>query len=133
MDVRLLAIPLLGPVCWNIYTTFLGIAYNFDLPTRPSINPGQFMFAIMVTALILIFVLSTQLIWNFQSDDTLIQLLKAATILCIFFDVYASWIGTKWIISFDDTDPGKSVGLAFVVVLVVLSKLCLSIILFRKA
>jgi hypothetical protein len=132
MNGQLLAIPLLIPVVWNLYTTFIGLSVIFDLPTHPSINPGQFAFAIIITTLVFIFVVASQLIWNFGSDDTLVLLLKAASILCIFFDVYASWIGTKWITSFDDGDPGKAVGLAFVVVLAVLSKLGLSIILFRN-
>ena len=130
--MNLIAIPLLIPVVWNVYTTFLGLSDLFDLPTNPSINPGQFVFGIIITMLILIFVLATQLIWNYGSDDLLVALLKAASILCIAFDVVASWHGTKQIISFYDDDPGKAVGLAFVVVLVVLSKLGLSIILFRK-
>lgn len=132
MNVNLIAIPLLIPVAWNIYTTFLGLSDIFDLPTNPNINPGQFTFAAIVTLLVFLFVLATQLIWNFKEDDTLVLLLKAAAIICIAFDVFASWHGTKQLISFDDGDPGKAVGLAFVVVLTVLAKLSLSMILFRE-
>lgn len=132
MNVNLIAIPLLIPVFWNVYTTFLGLSDLFDLPTNPSINPGQFAFAIIVTTLVLLFVLSTKLIWSLGSDDTLAGLLKAATVLCIAFDVFASLLGTKRIISFDEADPGKTVGLAFIVVLVVLAKVALSYILFQS-
>ena len=54
MNVRLLAIPLLAPVIWNIYTTFRGLSDFFDLPTHPSINPGQFAFGVVVTIIVII-------------------------------------------------------------------------------
>lgn len=132
MSVKLVAIPLLAPAAWNLYTTFRGLSDFFDLPTNPNINPGQFLFGIIVTIIIISFVIASQLIWSFRSDDAPVLLLKAASVTCILIDVFASWVGTKQIISFDEDDPGKSVGLALVVALVVLSKIGLSIILFRK-
>ena len=131
-SVKLLAIPLLAPAIWNLYTTFRGLADFFDLPTHPSINPGQFAFGIVVTIIVIGFVVASSLIWSFPSDDAPILLLKAASVICILIDVGASWIGTKRVISFDDDDPGKAIGLALVIALVVLSKIGLSTVLFDR-
>ena len=125
-----LAILLLAPAAWNVYTTFRGLSDFFDLPTHPSINPGQFAFCIVITIIVISFVIASRLIWKIQSEEAPVLLLKAASLICILIDVGASWIGTKRVISFDDYDPGKAVGLALVVALVVLSKLGLSMLLF---
>ena len=130
MNVQLLAIPLLAPALWNLYTTFRGLADFFDLPTNPSINPGQFAFGIVVTIIVIGFVVASRLIWSVPSDDPPVLLLKAASLICIAIDVAASWIGTKRVISFDDDNPGKAFGLALVIALVVLSKIGLSTLLF---
>jgi hypothetical protein len=130
MNPQLLAIPLLAPAIWNMYTTFRGLTDFFDLPTHPSINPGQFAFGIVVTVIVIGFVIASRLIWSIPSEDVPVLLLKAASVICILIDVGASWIGTKRVISFDDDDPGKAVGLALVVALVVLSKIGLSTLLF---
>jgi hypothetical protein len=130
MNVQLLAIPLLAPAFWNLYTTFRGLADFFDLPTNPSINPGQFAFGVVATVIVIGFVVASRLIWSVASDDPPVLLLKAASVICILVDVGASWIGTKRVISFDDDDPGKAFGLALVIALVVLSKIGLSTLLF---
>jgi hypothetical protein len=127
--VRLLAIPLLAPVVWNIYTTFRGLCDFFDLPTHPSINPGQFLFGIMVTIIVIGFVVASRAIWN-SPDEAPFVLLKAASIVCIAIDVAASWVGTKHVIMFDYEDPAKAFGLALMVALLVLSKIALSTLLF---
>lgn len=132
MNVQLLAIPLLAPAFWNLYTTFRGLSDFFDLPTNPSINPGQFAFGIVVTIIVIGFVIASRLIWSVPSDDPPVLLLKAASVICIAIDVGASWIGTKRVISFDDDDPAKNFALALVIALVVLSKIGLSTILFDK-
>ncbi len=129
MNVRLLAIPLLAPVIWNIYTTFRGLSDFFDLPTHPSINPGQFAFGIVVTIIVIGFVVASRAIWN-SPDETPFLLLKAASVVCIAIDVAASWVGTKHVISFDYDDQGKAFGLALMVALLVLSKIALSTLLF---
>ena len=130
MNVQLLAIPLLAPALWNLYTTFRGLADFFDLPTNPSINPGQFAFGIVVTIIFIGFVIASRLIWSVPSDDPPVLLLKAASVICIAIDVAASWIGTKRVISFDDDNPGKAFCLAVVIDLFVLSKIVLSTLLF---
>ena len=132
MNVQLLAIPLLAPALWNLYTTFRGLADFFDLPTNPSINPGQFAFGIVVTIIVIGFVVASRLIWSVPSDDPPVLLLKVACLVCIGIDVAASWEGTKRVISFEDDNPGKAFGLALVIALVVLSKLGLSTLLFDK-
>ena len=129
MNVRLLAIPLLVPVIWNIYTTRQGLCDFFDLPTHPSINPGQFVFGIMVTIIVIGFVIASRAIWT-APDDASFVVLKAASMVCIAIDVAASWFGTKHVISFDYNDPAKAFGLALVVALLVLSKIALSMLLF---
>ena len=130
MDVRPLAIILLlPPVIWNIYTTRQGLCDFFDLPTHPSINPGQFVFGIMVTIIVIGFVIASRAIWSLR-DEGPFALLKAASVVCIAIDVAASWYGTKHVISFDFDDPGKAFGLALMVALLVLSKIALSMILF---
>ena len=132
MNVQLLAIPLLAPALWNLYTTFRGLADFFDLPTNPSINPGQFAFGIVVTIIVIGFVVASRLIWSRGSVDTPMLLLKVACLVCIGIDVAASWEGTKRVISFEDDNPGKAFALALVIALVVLSKLGLSTLLFDK-
>ncbi len=129
MNGQLLAIPLLIPVLWNIYTTFRGIADFFDLPTHPSINPGQFAFGIVITIIVTSFVIAIRAIWS-APDAAPFLMLKAASVVCVAIDVAASWVGTKHVISFDDDDPGKAFGLALVVALIVLSKIALSTLLF---
>ena len=129
MNVRLLAIPLLAPVIWNIYTTFRGLCDFFDLPTHPSINPGQWAFGIVVTIIVIGFVIASRAIWT-APDDASFVVLKAASIVCIAIDVAASWFGTKHVLSFDYNDPAKAFGLALVVALLVLSKIALSTLLF---
>ena len=64
MSVKLLAIPLLAPAIWNLYTTFRGLSDFFDLPTHPSINPGQFAFGVVVTIIVIGFVVASRLIWS---------------------------------------------------------------------
>ncbi len=132
MNAQLLALPLLGPAIWNLYTTFRGLTDFFDLPTHPSINPGQFAFGIVVTVIVVAFVIGSRVIWSIDADDAPVLLLKAASVICILIDVGASWIGTKRVISFDDDDPGKVIALALVVALVVLSKIGLSTLLFSN-
>jgi hypothetical protein len=129
LSVRLLAIALLAPVIWNIYTTFRGLSDFFDLPTHPSINPGQFAFGIVVTVIVSGFVIASRVIWN-SSDGALFPLLKAASVVCVAIDVAASWFGTKHVISFNYDDPAKAFGLALVVAVVVLSMIGLSKLLF---
>ncbi len=132
MNGQLLAIPLLAPAIWNLYTTFRGISDFFDLPTHPSINPGQFAFGIVITIIVIGFVIGSRLIWSTAPDDTPGLLLKIASVICILIDVGASWIGTKRVISFEDDDPGKALALALVIALVVLSKIGLSTLLFSN-
>ncbi len=86
----------------------------------------------VVTIIVIGFVVASRLIWSIPSDDVPVLLLKAASVICILIDVGASWIGTKRVISFDDDDPGKAIGLALVIALVVLSKIGLSTLLFDK-
>jgi tryptophan-rich sensory protein len=130
MEVRLLAIILLlAPVIWNIYTTRQGLCDFFDLPTHPSINPGQFVFGIVVTIIVIGFVVASRAIWSAR-DEAPFALLKAASVVCIAIDAAASWFGTKHVISFDYEDPAKAVGLALMVALLVLSKIALSMLLF---
>ena len=130
MNPQLLAIPLLAPALWNLYTTFMGLSLFFDLPTNPNINPGQFAFGVIVTIIVIGFVVASRLIWTALPDDMPGLLLKVAIVICILIDVGASWIGTKRVISFDDDDPAKAFGLALVIALVVLSKIGLSSVLF---
>jgi tryptophan-rich sensory protein len=108
----------------------MGLSAFFDLPTNPNINPGQFVFGVIVTIIVIGFVIASRLIWTILPDDTPGLLLKVAIIICILIDVGASWIGTKRVISFDDDDPVKAFGLALVIALVVLSKIGLSSVLF---
>ncbi len=131
MNAQLLAIPLLAPVLWNIYTTFRGVADFFDLPTHFSINPGQFVFGIVITIIVIGFVIASRAIWT-ASDEVPFVLLKAASVVCVAIDAAASWVGTKHVLSFDYDDPGKAFGLALVVALLVLSKIALSALLFPE-
>jgi hypothetical protein len=128
--VRLLAIPLLAPAIWNLYTTFRGLADFFDLPSHPSINPGQFALGIAVTIIVIGFVIASRPIWSFVSEEPPFLLLKAVSVTCILINTGAAWVGMKHVMSFGDADPGKSFSLAFVVALTVLSMIGLSKLLF---
>lgn len=126
----LLAIPLLGTAIWCMYVSFRGLTDFFDLSTHMSINPGQFVFGVVVTVIVIGFVIASRLIWSIESENVPVLLLKAASVICILIDVAASWLGTIRLISFDSDDPWKATGLALVVALTILSIIGLSTLLF---
>jgi len=119
---RLLAIPLLPAVVWNIYTTFRGISILFDLPRNPNINPGQFAFGIIVTLIVIGLVLASSLAFsNNNSEELPASVLKGAWLAAVFFNLVASWVGTKRLILYEDDDPGKKFAVLVIVTLIVLS------------
>ena len=130
LSVRLLAIPHLVPTVWGIYVTFRGLSDFFDLPTHPSIKPGQFALGIVVTIIVIGFVIASRPIWKLVSEDVPFLLLKAASVVCIAINVSAAWVGTKHVISFDYDDPGIALGVAFVVALIMASMIMLSTLIF---
>lgn len=131
ISARLVIIPLLVPVLWNLYTTFRGLADFFDLPTYPS-SGGQWAFGIGGTIFVIGFVVASRMIWRFASEDAPVLLLKAACVFCIVINIGASWIGTKRIVLFEADDPARTIALALVVALVILSTVGLSTLFFDK-
>jgi hypothetical protein len=131
MFVLIIVLLLLGSG-WDLYTTFLGISDFFDLPTNPDINPGQFIFAVVVTIIVFGFVLLSHLISHIKSHDTAALLLKAAWATCIAIDLYTSWEGTRRLIFYGDDDPAKAFGIAVVAALIVASTMLLSQLLLDK-
>ncbi len=133
MSIRLLVmIPLLPPVLWNFFTTYRGLTDYFDVPRNPSINPGQFIFGVIVAIIVLGFVIASHVILNWKSVDPPVLFLKAACVVCILVNVAALWEGTRRIIQFEDEDPGKQFALALVVALIVASTVLLSKLLLEN-
>jgi len=133
MGVRLVAVSLIIGALWDLFTTFHGVAYYFDLPMNPKINPGQFMFAIAVTMVVFGFVIATHFIWTIKQDDIPMHILRAAWGLCIVIDLVTSWEGTRHYIFYeDDGDPARGAGLAMVTVLIVSSSIFLSRLVLSK-
>jgi tryptophan-rich sensory protein len=131
MSFRVIEAGLVVGALWDFFTTLQGVADYFDLPTNPNINPAQFMFALVVTAVVFGFVMATHIIWNIKGDELPTLLLKAAWAICIAIDLFTSWEGTKRFIFYgDDSDPARGVGLAVVTALIVSSSILLAKLLF---
>ncbi len=134
MGLRLVAISLVFGALWDLFTTFHGVAFYFDLPSNPKINPEQFVFAMVVTAVVFGFVIASHFIWSIKDDDIPTLILKAAWAICVAIDLVTSWEGTKRFVFYgDDGDPARGLGLAIVTALIVSSPIFLSIILAKEA
>jgi hypothetical protein len=127
MGVRpVVAISLFLGALWDLFTTFYGVSYYFDLPMNPNINPGQFIFALAVTMVVFGFVIATHLIWDLKQDDAPALILKAALLACIAIDLVTAWEGTKRFVFYgDEGDAARGVGLAVVTALIVSSTIFL--------
>jgi tryptophan-rich sensory protein len=131
--VRVVAIVLVLGALWDLFTTFYGLAAYFDLPLNPRINPVQFTFAMVLTAIVFGFVIATQLIWTMKHDDLTGQVLKAAWGVCVAINLITSWQGTKHYVFYgDDGDAARGVGLALATALTVLSTIFLSRLVIGK-
>jgi tryptophan-rich sensory protein len=127
MGVRAVAVVLFLGALWDLVTTFRGLAFFFDIPFQPRINPAQFTFGVVVTLVVFGFVLSSHLIWKMSGDDVPTMLLKAAWGICIAVDLYTSWEGTRHFVFYgDDNDPARTIGVAVVSALIVVSTMLLS-------
>ena len=131
--VRVVAIVLVLGALWDLFTTFYGLAAYFDLPLNPRINPVQFTFAMVLTAIVFGFVIATHLIWAMKHDDMTGQVLKAAWGVCVAINLITSWQGTKHYVFYgDDGDAARGVGLALATALTVLSTIFLSKLVMGK-
>ncbi len=131
--VRVVAIVLVAGALWDLFTTFYGLARYFDLPFNPGINPVQFTFGLVLTAIIFGFVIATHLIWSMKGDDLMVQVLKAAWVACIAINLITSWQGTKNFVFYgDDGDAARGIGLALATALTVLSTIFLSRLVMGK-
>ena len=129
----MLAVSLVLGALWDLFTTFHGVSYYFDLPMNPKINPAQFFFALAVTMVVFGFVIATHFIWSVKQDDTPMLILKAAWALCIVLDLVTSWEGTSHYVFYgDDGDPVRGLGLALVTALIVSSSIFLSRLVLAK-
>lgn len=118
---------------WNAFSTFLGIAAFFDLAINFKINPVQFLFAMVVTALVFVFVIASHIIWNLKSDDIPTVFLKSSWGICVLADLCASWQGTKHFVFYEtDVDLLRGVGLLIVSALIVTATMLLSKLLLGK-
>lgn len=134
MGVRLVTVALIAGALWNIFTTFCGITWYFDLPMDPQINPVQFTFALVLTALVFGLVIATHIIWNLKQDDLPALLLKAAWAVCIAVNLIASWQGTKLYVFYgDDGDAARGIGLALATAVTVTATIFLSRLVLDKA
>jgi hypothetical protein len=131
--VRVVAAVLVLGALWDLFTTFYGLARYFDLPFYPSINPVQFTFGIVLTAIIFGFVIATNLVWSMKGDDLMVQVLKAAWAACIGINLITSWQGTKHFVFYgDDGDAARGIGLALATALTVTSTIFLSWLVMGK-
>jgi uncharacterized membrane protein YdcZ (DUF606 family) len=135
MGVRLVvAISLILGALWDLFTTFYGVSYYFDLPMNPNINPGQFIFALVVTMVIFGFVIATHLIWDSKQDDIPTLILIGAVVICIGIDLITAWEGTKRFVFYgDEGDATRGAGLAVVTVLIVSSTIFLPALIGRAS
>ncbi|MBJ7534978.1 hypothetical protein JDN40_12760 [Rhodomicrobium vannielii ATCC 17100] len=132
MNLRPLSLLLLPIALWDVYTTYLGFSYFFDLPTNPAINPGQFTFGIVVTLIVFIFVLATTAIYSMPAHNSPILILKGAWATAVAIDLYTAWEGTRRIVFYGEEDAVKGVGVAIVAALIVTSTIFLSQLLLGK-
>lgn len=133
MGVRLVAIILFLGAAWDLISTFQGIAQFFDLPIEARINPIQFIFALVVTAVVFGFVIASHLIWNLKSDDLPTLLLKIAWACCLVIDFFTSWAGTSHYVFYNDiTGATQAAGLLLATFLIVASSILLSKLVLEK-
>ncbi len=131
--IRAVAIVLVAGAVWDLFTTFYGLARYFDLPLNPGINPVQFTFGLVLTAIIFGFVIATHLVWTMKGDDLMVQVLKAAWAACIAINLITSWQGTKHFVFYgDDGDAARGIGLALATALTVASTIFLSRLVMGK-
>ncbi len=133
MNLRVVMIPLVFGALWDFITTFQGVADFFDLATKWDINPGQFIFGVVISLIIFGFVLSSHLIWKMTSQETPGLLVRGAWLTCIAIDLFTSWEGTRRIIFYDDDDAAKGIGIAVAAALIVASTVLLSWALLSKS
>ncbi len=103
----------------------------FDLPTAFDINPGQWIFGVLVALMIFGFVFAFPAIWKLP-DNLPAAVLRAAWMACIVIVLYTAWTGTRSAIFYDDDDLAKNFGMAIVAMLFVASTIGLSFILLDK-
>ncbi len=133
MGVRVVIFVLVAGALWNLFTIFYGLAGYFDLPLNPNINPVQFTFAVVLTAIVFGFVLATHLIWGMKQEDLMVPLLRAAWGACIAINLVASWQGTKnYVFYGDNGDAARGMGLALATALTVSSTIFLSMLTVGK-
>jgi tryptophan-rich sensory protein len=132
--VKLVAGVLFAGALWDLFTTFYGLASYFDLPLNPGINPVQFIFGLVLTAIVFGFVIATHLIWSMGGgDDLMVQVLKAAWGVCIAINLITSWQGTKHFVFYgDDGDAARGIGLALATALTVMSTIFFSRLVMGK-
>lgn len=131
MGLRLFIVPLALISAWNWYTTWLGVTDFFDLPTAFNINPGQWIFGVLVALMIFGFVFAFPVIWKLP-DNIPSAILRASWMVCIVIVLYTAWTGTRSAIFYDDDDLGKDIGMAIVAILFVSATIGLSFILADK-
>ncbi len=127
MSVRAVAILLFVGTVWNAISSFLGIAAFFDLAINFRINPTQFVFGVVVTALVLVFVIASHMIWSLKSDDIPSVILKGFWGICALANICASWQGTANFVYYEgDVTIFRGAGLFVVSALIVASTMLLS-------
>ncbi len=133
MGVRIVAILLTVGAGWNLFTTFLGIAASLDLAINFRINPTQFVFGVVATALVFGFVMAGHIIWNLKSDDIASIVLKGIWGVCAVIGLCASWYGSATFVYYEgDVTIFRGAGLFVVSTLMVASTMLLSKLLLGK-
>lgn len=114
---------------WDGFTTYFGIVEIFNIQD----NPLQIIFAVVVAVVILGFLLSTHLIWTFETDDVVTIVLKAAWVICLVLNCYTAYIGNKLFV-FDNKLPtgAHQFGLIIITLLITISSILLSRMIMAK-
>lgn len=114
---------------WDGFTTYFGIVEIFNIRD----NPLQIIFAAVVAIVILGFLLSTHLIWTFETDDVVTLVLKAAWVICLVLNCYTAYIGNKLFV-FDNNLPtgAHQLGLVIITLLITISSILLSRMIMAK-
>jgi hypothetical protein len=118
---------------WDAFTTFFGIVQVFNILGGEVVNPAQIIFAIVVSLVILGFLISTHVIWSFETDDVVTLILKGAWLVCLVLDTYTAYIGNKFFVFNNNLETASHhLGLIIVTLLITISSLLLSRIVMAR-
>lgn len=116
---------------WDGLTTFFGLTQVFGIGGNGT--AAQLTFAVVVSMVVMGFMIATHLIWSFDGDDVVSQILKWAWGLSLVIDLYTSYEGNKQFV-FNNRIEGVTgqLGLLAVTLLITVSTMLLSRLILSK-